>query len=104
MSIRLTDVGVLAMAMMAITIWLMYLRPKMPAESNWPLLYFIALVVYQKTYLDTMNPYPIFAGIVCAAMIRFEFMNLRLVKYFRWIEFLMLSYVVWRLLGYLLYF
>ena len=54
------------MAMMAITVLLVYLRPRIPAESNWPLLYFIALVVYQKMNEDMMSPYPIFAGVMFA--------------------------------------
>ena len=104
MAIRFTDSGVLAMAMIAVTILLACLRPRMAPESNWPLLYFVALVVYQKMYMDAMNPYPIFMGVVCAAMIRFEFMNPKFVRYFRWIELVMLVYVVWNLLGFILYF
>ena len=104
MAIRLTDLGALAMAMMVITILLVYMRPKIVTDSNWPLLYFFALVVYQKMYDDIMSPYPIFVGVMCAAMIRFEFMSARFVKYFRWLETLTLVYVLWRLLGFLLYF
>ena len=83
---------------------LAYMRPKLPTESNWPLLYFVGLVLYQKMYEDVLNPYPIFIGVLCAGMIRFEFMNLRFVKYFRWIELLMLVSVIWSLLGYVMYF
>lgn len=96
--------SVLAMAVIAITILLAYLRPKIPPESNWPLLYFIGLVVYQKLCEDVLSPYPIFIGVVCAGMIRFEFMNLRFLKYFRWLELLMLVLVLWDLLGFILYF
>ena len=104
MAIRLTESSALAMAMIVVTILLAYKRPKMAPESNWPLLYFIALVVYEKMYMDAMNPYPIFIGVVCAGMIRFEFMNPRLMKYFRWIELLILAFVVWSLLGLVLYY
>lgn len=92
------------MILMAATVLLAYMRPKMAPESNLPLLYFIALVVYQKMFQEVLNPYPIFAGVVCAGMIRFEFMNPRFVKYFRWIELVVLIYVVWSLLGFVLYF
>jgi hypothetical protein len=104
MALRLTDAGVLAMALLVATIILVYMRPKIPSDSNWPLLYFIGLVVYQKMYEDLMNPYPIFIGVLCAGMIRFEFMNTRFVKYCRWLELLMLTYVIWSLLGFVLYF
>ena len=89
---------------MAVTIILVYMRPKIAPESNWPLLYFIGLVLYQKMFEDILNPYPIFIGVVCAGMIRFEFMNLRFLKYFRWLELLMLVYVTWQLFGYIMYF
>ena len=104
MGLRLSDSGLFAFVLMAVTALLAYMRPKLPTESNWPLLYFVGLVLYQKMYEDVLNPYPIFIGVLCAGMIRFEFMNLRFVKYFRWIELLMLVSVIWSLLGYVMYF
>ena len=92
------------MALMAVTMLLAYMRPKIAPESNWPLLYFIGLVLYQRMFEDILNPYPIFIGVVCAGMIRFEFMDLRFLKYFRWLELLMLIYVTWQLFGYVMYF
>ena len=104
MSIRLTDSGALAIIMMVLTIWIATARWKLPSESNWPLLFFIGLVVYQKMYPEVVDSYPIFIGIVCAGMIRFEFMNPRFVNVVRWVELLMFLYVIWRLLTYVLYF
>ena len=104
MAIRLTDSGVLAIIMMVITTWIAAARWKLPSESNWPLLFFIGLVIYQKMYPEVVDSYPIFIGIVCAGMIRFEFMNSRFVNVIRWVELLMFLYVIWRLLTYVLYF
>jgi hypothetical protein len=104
MGIRLTDSSLLAIAVMILTIWIAIARRKIPMESNWPLLYFIGLVVYQKLYPDVLDPYPIFMGVVCAGVIRFEFMNLRFAKFVCWVELLMFLYVIWRLLVFVLYF
>jgi hypothetical protein len=101
---RLSDSGLFAIVLMLVTVVLAYMRPKIATENNWPLLYFIALVLYQKVNEDVLGQYPVFIGIVCAGMIRFEFMNLRFVKLFRWIELMMLLYVIWQLFKYVMYF
>ena len=104
MALRLSDSGLFAIVVIIVTALLAFMRPRMQPESNWPLLYFIALVLYQKTNEELLNPYPVFIGVLCAGMIRFEFMNARFIKYFRWLELLMLVYVIWTMLGYVMYF
>ncbi len=104
MGLRLTDSGFLALVLIAITALMAWVRPKMATESNWPLLYFIGLVLYQKMNEELLHPYPIFIGILCAGLIRFEFMSPRWVKYVRWIELVTLVYVIMKLLGFVMYF
>lgn len=104
MGIRLTDSSLLAIVVMAATIWIAIARRKMSLESNWPLLYFIGLVVYQKMNPDVLDSYPIFMGIVCAGIIRFEFMNLRFAKFVCWVELLIFLYLIWRLLVFVVHF
>ena len=104
MGIRLTDSGLFALCLLVDTAWMAWMRPKMAIENNWPLLYFIALVLYQKTNEELLHPYPIFLGILCAGLIRFEFMSPKWIRFVRWIELVSLSYVMIKLVAYIMYY
>jgi hypothetical protein len=103
MSFRFTDIELLALFAAAITATLFVVRGRMAPESNWPLAFYLAMVFYQKTGGQFLEPNFIYAGVVCAMMIRFEFMSQGFVKTFRFIEAICLIYVVWRCIDFALF-
>jgi hypothetical protein len=103
MSFRFTDLEIFALFACALTVWLFTLRGRLQTESNWPLVYYLAMVFYQKTGGQFLEANFIYAGVVCAMMIRFEFMSLSFVKVFRFIEAICLIYVIWRCIDYALF-
>ena len=100
MSFRFTDLEILALFVCALTTWLFTIRGSLQTESNWPLVYYLAMVFYQKTGGQFLEANFIYAGVVCAMMIRFEFMSAGFVKVFRFIESICLIYVIWRCLDF----
>lgn len=103
MSFRFTDFEILGLFVCGITAWLFTIRGRLQMESNWPLVYYLAMVFYQKTAGHFLEANFIYAGVVCAMMIRFEFMSAAVVKVFRFIEAICLIYVIWRCLDFALF-
>ena len=80
--------------MIALTIWLMRARFTSPVDTPWPMVYYILLVIFVRANEGEFNNYWIFAGVVCALFIRFEFMAGLIFKAFRTGEFAVHLYVV----------
>lgn len=96
MSLRFTDLELLALLVCGIACWLFVARGRIAAESNGPLLFYLGMVFYQKTAGQFLDANFIYAGVVCAMMIRFEFMSKGVVKTFRFIEGVCIIYIIWR--------
>jgi len=100
---RFTDSGLLAIIVLALTLWLAYTRPRIAPENSWPLFYYLGLVVYQKAFPDLLAAGVVYGGVVCAMLIRFEFMADKVMKFIRVLETIVLAYVVWRMIAHILY-
>lgn len=103
MSFRFSDLELLALVASGLTGWLFAIRGRLQVESNWPLVFYLGMVLYQKTGGHFLDANFIYAGVVCAMMIRFEFMSQTFVKIFRFIEAICLIYIIWRCLDFVLF-
>ena len=103
MSLRFSELELYALVLCGLTGWLLAVRGRMPTESNWPLVYYLALVFYQKTKGEFLEAGFIYSGVVCAMMIRFEFMSQGVLKFFRFLESVCLIYIIWRCLEFVLF-
>lgn len=83
--------------LLAGTVSLAASRLRMRLENNWPLLYYFAAVVFLNTYYLVLNPYVVYVAVICALLLRFEFMNERLVALVRLIEIGALVHIGWHL-------
>ena len=104
MRIRTTDLGVLAVIVFILTMWLLLGRSKLRPESNVPLAYYLAMVGYVRTVGTFIDPAAVYAAVIFAMMIRFEFMSAGFFKFFRFVETLCLSYFLWCCLTYFIIF
>jgi hypothetical protein len=100
MRLRTTDLGVLSIIVFILTLWLILARPRMKPENNWPLIYYFGLVAYVRTWCDFIEPGAVYAAVIFAMLIRFEFLSGGFYKFFRIVETLCLSYVLLRCLEY----
>lgn len=103
MSLRLSDIEILALIVCGLAAWLFAARGRMQPESNWPLAFYLSLVFYQKNSGQFLEANFIYAAVICAMMIRFEFMSHGFVKVFRFIEAICLIYVIWRCIEFVLF-
>ena len=100
---KMDDLEVLALAVAALTVWLFSVRSRLATENNWPLVYYLGMVFYQKTGGRFVDANMIYAGVVCAMMIRFEFMSANVVKIFRFFEAICFIYIIWRCLDFVFF-
>ncbi len=96
MYIRLTFFNGITLLMMALTIGMIVRRLKGRLESNLPLAYYVVLVLYTRYYEGTFNQYWVFAGVVFALFLRFEFLARRFEKFMLAAEFTVFAYLLWR--------
>ena len=90
------------MTVIAVTVWIGFVRSKLPDESNWPLVYWGFMIAYVGWTEDILNPYVIYFGLFLALVIRFEFLSGGFIKALNIFEYLCWSYVVIAGLGYVL--
>ncbi|MBI1791064.1 MAG: hypothetical protein HYR60_26340 [Acidobacteria bacterium] len=84
----------LSVIVIVLAIWVGRMRFTGKFDSNHPLLFYAVLVFYTRAYEGRFQNYFIFAGVVAALFLRFEFLGGWFLKAFRLIEFLVLCYVV----------
>jgi hypothetical protein len=80
--------------MIGLTIWLMRVRFTSPIEIPWPMIYYLALVLFVRSNEGDFNNYLIFGGVVCALFLRYEFLGGIFLKVFRTGEFVVHLYVI----------
>ena len=79
----------------ALTVWMLTARYRGVLESNWPLFYYVGLVVYSLMFASFLDPAWVYAGVVCGLLLRFEFMGGIFLKLIRLIEFVVLLYILY---------
>ncbi len=80
--------------MIGLTLWVMRARFTSQIDTPWPMFYYAFLVIFVRSWEGEFNNYIIFAGVVCALFLRYEFMAGFVLKAFRTGEFLVHLYVI----------
>jgi hypothetical protein len=80
--------------MICLTLWLMRVRFTSAIEVPWPMLYYLALVLFVRSNEGEFNNLYIFIGVACAAFLRYEFLGGIFLKIVRTGEFVVHLYVI----------
>jgi hypothetical protein len=96
MGFTATNYTVSVLLLVVFTIGMMIVRAKKPLENNWPLLYWILIVLIAIRWPDdTWDFRLVLTGAAAGAMLRFEFMNRWFVGVFRFIEIVVQLYMIY---------
>ena len=79
---------------LAVTVWMITARIRGAPESNWPLFYYLGIVLYSYLFEGAIAPRWIYFGVVTALFMRFEFMGGFFLKIIRVFEFVVLAYMM----------
>jgi hypothetical protein len=96
MCFRFTLFNSVTLFVMLLTIGMIYARFRFHLEATWPLLYYIAPIYYGLAFRDTLDARWVLGGVVCAVLLRFEFMGGFILKGVRTLEMIFFGYVLWR--------
>jgi hypothetical protein len=77
-----------------LTLWMMRARFTSRIDTSWPIVYYMFLVIFVRANEGEFNNYWIFAGVVCALFMRYEFMAGPILKVFRAVEFIVHVYII----------
>jgi hypothetical protein len=94
--VQIPDFSVLTATFMAMTAGLLYFRLNRSCESNWPLFYYLLAVIYAKWFEGTLNDYALYAAVIAALLLRFEFMGGWIIRILQAGEFGLLLYFLYR--------
>jgi hypothetical protein len=93
-----TEEGYVAIAVILLTACFLVVRPNLPTDSNWPLVYYGGLLFYLHGLGYFLLPAIVYSAGVIALIIRFEFLSTPLVKALVLAESLCLAFVLWNVL------
>lgn len=85
-----------AIALVA-TAWIIVNRLRAGNESNWPLFYYLGIIVYDYAFPGFLDPTWIYAGVLIALFLRFEFMGGGFLKMVRVLEYAVFVYLLYTL-------
>jgi hypothetical protein len=81
--------------MAAFALFVIYTRLRNWLESNVPLLFYIALIAYMKAVDGSVPLWLSLAGLGCALLLRFEFINELFIKVVKFIEMAILAAIIY---------
>lgn len=93
-----SNAGVVLVFVLAVaTAWLGWRRFSMPAESNWPLVYYAALAALTHSLPGLLHLEVLYVAVAAALLLRFEIMNRAFSNCIRVVEALCFGLIGWRL-------
>ncbi len=87
--------SVTTILMAALALYVIYTRLKNWLESNVPIFYYVFLVIYMRAVDGSVPLWLSLAGMCCALILRFEFMNEFFIKVVKFIEMAILAVIIY---------
>ena len=81
--------------LMVFALFVLYTRTKNWLESNVPILFYIIMISWVKSYADQIPALPLYVGLGLALMLRFEFMGKTLVRLVKFTEVCVIAAVLY---------
>ena len=87
--------SVTTVLMAAFALFVIYTRLRNWLESNVPILYYFFLIIYMKAVDGSVPLWLSVAGLSCALILRFEFMNEFFTRALKFIEMALLAVIIY---------
>ena len=87
--------SVTTVLMAAFALFVIYTRFKNWLESNLPILYYVFLIIYMKAVDGSVPLWLSLAGMCCALILRFEFMNEVFIRIVKFLEMVVLTAITY---------
>jgi hypothetical protein len=87
--------SVTTVLMAVLALYVIYTRLKNWLESNIPLYYYVFLVIYMKAIEGSVPLWLSLAGMGCALILRFEFINEIFTRVVKFVEMIILAAIIY---------
>jgi hypothetical protein len=87
--------SVTTILMAILGLYVIFTRLKNYLESNVPIYYYVFLVIYMRAVEGSVPLWLSLAGLGCALILRFEFMNEVFIRIVKFIEFAILAVIIY---------
>jgi hypothetical protein len=87
--------SVTTVLMAALALYVMYTRLKNWLESNIPIFFYVFLIIYMRAVDGSVPLWLSLAGMCCALILRFEFMNEFFIRVVKFLEFAVLAVIIY---------
>ena len=91
-----TVFNIVTLLLLAATVLVAVKRFTLHMDSNWPLIYYSAVIAYWRWFNYSFDNYWVLAGLGCALLLRFEFLGAAVVKLIRAVELVIFAYIILR--------
>jgi hypothetical protein len=95
MDVRFGATNITTAVLSGVTVWVLIARLRGAVETNWPLFYYLGVVAFSTAIPGVLDPAWVYSGVVCALLLRFEFLGGFLLKVVRGIEMVVLLYLLY---------
>jgi hypothetical protein len=99
MNFEATPLNVTTMLLVAFAIYVLHFLVKKKLDSNLPLLFYIALLIFMNLTGRSLSPYLFAAGVSLALLLRFEFLNGTFTKVILFLEMLAVAGIAVKFTG-----
>jgi len=73
--LRYASSNITIFLMLMFTVWIIFTRFRAKPDTNWPLFYYLAVVAFHLSVPGILNEWVLYAGVVSALLLRFEFLG-----------------------------
>ncbi len=91
-----TPVNVSEMLVMVLGVIALYWLFRQKTDSNMPLLFYVAMIIFMTMTDRDFHPYVFYPGLGLALLLRFEFMNTGFAKFIITLEVIALILILWQ--------
>ena len=81
--------------LMIFAVFVLYTRTRNWLESNVPILFYLIMIAWVKSYADRIPALPIYLGLGVALLLRFEFMGKTLIRLLKFAEACVIAAVLY---------
>lgn len=95
MPFRSEPIHITVILFMGMACFVLWRRSKNPLDLDFPVLFWVGLLALNYSFGTEFQIYILYAGLLSALLIRFEFMANWITKFMRGLEFMTLAYVLY---------
>jgi len=85
--------NVTTVVFVGMSVWTIVSRVRGRPDANWPLFFYLGVVMYHQGLPGRLHPYLVFSGVISTLLLRFEFMGGPMLKLMKVVDIGLLALI-----------